>query len=266
MMTETSAPGGTRIHPTSFVEKGAQLGAGVEVGPFCTVSAGARIGDRTRLISHVVIAGEITLGPDNVVHPFAALGGEPQDLTYKQEPTRVVIGSRNTLREGVTIHRGTAKDRGETTIGDQNYIMAYSHVAHDCVLGNQILMANQTALAGHVQIGDHAVIGGLSAIVQKCRVGAYAFLGGMTIMRRDLPPFMAAKEFSQVSGPNLVGLRRKGIADTDVRVISELYKIFYLGNLKVEKAIEEIETRFASNVYAKSFVEFLKSSKAGVQR
>lgn len=256
----------TFVHPTSFVEAGAELGEGVWIGPFCTVSAQARLGPRTRLISHVVISGRTYMGEDNVVHPFVALGGEPQDISHQSQGTSVIIGDRNVIREGVTVHRGTERDRQVTSIGHDNYLMAYCHVAHDCQLGHHILMANQTALAGHVSVGDHAVLGGLSAVVQKCRVGAYAFLGGLTIMRRDLPPFMAAKEFSQVSGPNLVGLRRKGVADVDVRIISDLYKIFYLGNHKVEKALEEIESRFPGNAYAGDFVAFVKSSKAGVQR
>jgi len=153
-----------------------------------------------------------------------------------------------------------------TTIGSDNFIMAYCHVAHDCVVGNFVQMANQTALAGHVEIQDHVVIGGLSAVVQKCRVGAYAFIGGATIMRRDLPPFMAAKEFSAVSGPNLVGLRRKKFADEEIRVISEVYKIFYLGHLKTDEAISAVRGRFPESQAAKTFIDFVQNTKVGVQR
>ncbi len=257
---------GVEIHPTALVEDGAELGAGVHVGPFCRVSAQARVGARTRLISHAVLDGHITLGEDNVVHPFAVLGGAPQDLSYKNEPTTVVIGDRNIFRESVTVSRGTARDKATTTIASDNFIMAYCHVAHDCVVGSHVIMANQVALAGHVEVGDYVVVGGLSAVVQKCRLGSYSFLGGSTIMRRDLPPFMAAKEFSSVSGPNAVGLRRRGLGAESLRVISDLYKIFYLGNLSLEKALSDIETRYADNAHAKLFLEFVRSSKAGVQR
>jgi UDP-N-acetylglucosamine acyltransferase len=257
---------GVTIHPSALVEDGAELGAGVEIGPFCRVSAKAKVGDRTKLISHVVLDGHITLGADNVVHPFAVLGGAPQDLSYKNEPTTVVIGDRNILRESVTVSRGTARDKARTMVGNDNFIMAYCHVAHDCVVGSQIIMANQCALAGHVEVGDYAVLGGLSAVVQKCRLGAYSFLGGSTIMRRDLPPFMAAKEFSSVSGPNAVGLRRKNLGAESLRVINDLYKIFYLGNLSLEKALSDIETKYPDNAHAKLFLDFVRSSKAGVQR
>jgi len=255
-----------RIHPTAIVEAGAELGAGVEVGAFCRVSAHARVGARTRLISHVVLDGMITLGEDNVVHPFAVLGGAPQDLGYKNEATTVLIGDRNIFRESVTVSRGTSRDKSVTKIGNDNFIMAYCHVAHDCVVGSNVIMANQVALAGHVEVGDYVVIGGLSAVVQKCRLGSYSFLGGSTIMRRDLPPFMAAKEFSSVSGPNAVGLRRRGLGADSLRVINDLYKIFYLGNLSLEKAISDIEEKYSNNEHAKLFIEFVRGSKAGVQR
>jgi len=258
--------GSARIHPTAIVEDGAELGTDVEVGPFCRISAQSKVGARTRLISHAVLDGHITLGEDNVVHPFAVLGGAPQDLSYKNEPTTVVIGDRNIFRESVTVSRGTARDKTTTRIGNDNFIMAYCHVAHDCIVGSNVIMANQVALAGHVEVGDFVVIGGLSAVVQKCRLGSYSFLGGSTIMRRDLPPFMAAKEFSSVSGPNAVGLRRRNLGADSLRVISDLYKIFYLGNLSLEKALSDIEVKYADNPHAKLFLEFVRSSKAGVQR
>ncbi|MEO5667617.1 MAG: acyl-ACP--UDP-N-acetylglucosamine O-acyltransferase [Bdellovibrionota bacterium] len=257
---------GVKIHPTAIVEDGAELGAGVEIGAFCRVSAQAKIGARTRLISHVVLDGIIALGEDNVVHPFAVLGGAPQDLSYKNEATTVMIGDRNIFRESVTVSRGTARDKTTTRIGNDNFIMAYCHVAHDCIVGNNVIMANQVALAGHVEVGDYVVIGGLSAVVQKCRLGSYSFLGGSTIMRRDLPPFMAAKEFSSVSGPNAVGLRRRNLGADSLRVINDLYKIFYLGNLSLEKALSDVEEKYPENSHAKLFLEFVRSSKAGVQR
>lgn len=254
------------IHPTALVEPGAELGVGVEVGPFCRVSAKARVGDRTRLISHVVLEGNITLGEANVIHPFAVLGGEPQDLSYKGEDTRVIIGDRNIFRESTTVSRGTARDKTVTTVGSDNYIMALCHIAHDCVVGSHVIMANQVALAGHVSVGDYVVIGGLSAVVQKVRLGSYSFLGASTIMRRDLPPFMAAKEFSSVSGPNVVGIRRRGFSADVMRVINDLYKTFYLSNLNLEKALAEIENKYPDQEQARLFLDFVRTSQAGVQR
>jgi UDP-N-acetylglucosamine acyltransferase len=254
------------IHSTSIVEDGAELADGVEIGPFCRVSAQAKVGAQTRLISHVVLEGDITLGEGNVLHPFCVLGGEPQDLSYKGEPTRVVIGNENIFRESCTVHRGTARDKALTTVGNKNYFMAYCHIAHDCVVGHHVIMANQCALAGHVEIGDFVVIGGLSAVVQKCRLGAHSFVGASTIIRRDLPPFMAAKEFSLVTGPNVVGLRRKGLGADVMRVINDLYKTFYLSNLSLDKAIAEIEEKHGQHEQARIFLDFVKSSKAGVQR
>jgi UDP-N-acetylglucosamine acyltransferase len=255
-----------KIHPTALVDAGAEIGNGVEIGPYCVVGPEARIGNRTKLLSHVVIMGRTRLGEENTLFPFVCIGAEPQDMSYKGEPTSVEIGDRNTFRESCSVHRGTARDRGVTKIGNDNFMMAYCHVAHDCLVGNQTQMANQSALAGHVVIEDGVVIGGLSAVVQKCRIGAQSFIGASAIMRRDLPPFMAAKEFSAVSGPNLVGLRRKKFADDEIRTISEVYKIFYLGHLKTEEALAAIEGRFPESPAAKCFVDFVRNTKVGVQR
>lgn len=256
----------TLIHPTALVEKGAELGKGVVVGPFCRISSTTKVGDNSKLISHVVLEGRISLGHSNVIHPFAVLGGEPQDLSYKGEDTQVIIGDRNIFRESTTVSRGTARDRALTIVGNDNFFMANCHIAHDCQVGSHIIMANQTALAGHVSVGDYVVLGGMSAVVQKVRLGSYSFLGGSTIMRRDLPPFMAAKEFSSVSGPNVVGIRRRGFGSEVMRVINDLYKIFYLSNLQFEKALLEIESKYPNQEQAKMFLEFVRSSNAGVQR
>ena len=256
----------TYIHPNALVESGVELGVGVHIGPFCTVAAGVHIGDRSKLISHVVVEGKTTIGPDNLFYPFCSVGAPPQDLTYGGEATRVVIAHGNVFREGVSIHRGTAKDRAETTIGHTNYIMAYSHVAHDCVLGNHIIIANQTALAGHVQIFDRVNIGGQSAITQRARIGELSFLGAGSIIRRDVPPYFCAKEFSQVTGPNLVGMKRAGMTEENIRVVIEVYKIIYLGNLTTEKALGEVKSRFPDSEIAARFVSFVGETKIGIQR
>ena len=254
------------IHPTAIVEDGAELGTDVVVGPFCRVSAGAEIGDRTKLISHAVIDGIVSMGSDNTVYPFAMLGGPPQDLSYQGEDTTVEIGDSNIFRESSTVHRGTAKDRGITKIGSSNYFMAYAHIAHDCIVHNHVLMANQAGLAGHSEVCNHVVIGGLSAVLQKCRMGEYSFLGASTVIRRDLPPFMAAKEFSTVSGPNLVGLRRNKFSTEDIRAIGDLYKIYYLSTENAQESLKKILAKYPDNKRVNAFVEFVKSSQVGVQR
>jgi len=254
------------IHPTAIVEPGAELAEGVYVGPFSTISGRAKIGPRSRLMSHVVVDGIVEIGEDNVFHPFCVIGGTPQDLGYKGEDTKVVLGNRNTFRESVTVHRGTPKDKAVTTVGDDNYIMAYCHLAHDATVGRHLVMANQVALAGHVTIGDYVTIGGLVGITQHVRIGDYSFIGAGGVMRKDLPPYMAAKDHSEVSGPNLVGLKRRGLAEEDIRVIREIYKTLYLGNLTTDRALQEITEKYPENVYARRFIEFARGSKIGLQR
>ncbi len=254
------------IHPTTIVEKGAEIDNDVFIGPFCTISAGARIGKGTRLQSHVVIDGLTQIGENNLFYPFCVIGAPPQDLSYANEPTRVLIGDRNVFRESCTIHRGTEKDRKVTTLGNDNYIMAFCHFAHDNLIGNNLIMANQTSLAGHVQVGNNAVIGGQVGITQHVRIGDYAFISAGTVLRKDLPPYLSAKEFSEVSGPNLVGMKRKGVSEENVRVACEIYKIMYLGNLTTEKALLQIEERYPNSDFCKKFTDFVRSSKVGIQR
>lgn len=255
-----------KIHPTALVEKGAEFADGVEIGPYCIVSAQTRLGKDTRLHSHVVTYGHFETGSNNEFYPFCVMGAPPQDFSYKGEPTSVVIGNHNIFRESCTVHRGTPKDRGVTRIGDHNFIMAFCHFAHDNLVGNHVIMANQAACSGHVTVGDHVVIGGQSGVAQWCRLGDYSFVGGVSAIRRDLPPYMCAKEFSQVSGPNLVGLKRNGVGEESVRMASEMYKILYLRNLRTEKAVEEIEERYKGHPFAQKFVSFIKETKVGIQR
>jgi UDP-N-acetylglucosamine acyltransferase len=256
----------TEIHPTALVQSGAELDTGVFVGPYCVVGPKVKIGKGSRLESHVVLDGDLILGEGNLVSPFCAFGGPPQDLSYKGEPTALRIGHRNVFREGVSIHRGTMKDKGLTLVGNDNYLMGYCHVAHDCVLADKIIMANQTALAGHVQVGNRVTIGGVTGITQFVRLGDFCFIGAGSVIRRDIPPFMCAKEFSQVTSPNLVGLKRSGMSEDKVRVASQIYKTLYLGNLTTEKALLEIESRFPNNDLAAQFVSFVRSTKIGIQR
>ncbi|HVJ66256.1 MAG TPA: acyl-ACP--UDP-N-acetylglucosamine O-acyltransferase [Bdellovibrionota bacterium] len=255
-----------KIHPTAIVEKGAELGAGVEIGPNCLVGPRAQIGDGTVLRSHVVVEGVTRIGARNTVYAFSSLGGAPQDTSYKGEETTVEIGDDNIFRESVTIHRGTVKGRQKTVVGSRNMLMVGCHVAHDCTVGSDNILANQVALAGHVDVEDFVVIGGIVGITQFCRVGAYSFMGAGTVLRRDLPPFMAAKDFSEVMGPNLVGLKRRGLTNQQIRTISELYKVFYKSGKTLAACISELEERFAGDSTAERFINFVKSSKVGIQR
>lgn len=254
------------IHPTAIVESGAELGVGVEVGPFCLIGPHANIGDDTILKSHVVVEGITKIGARNQIHAFAAIGGAPQDTSYKNEPTTVEVGDDNILRESVTIHRGTVKGRSQTVVGSRNMFMVGCHVAHDCIVGSDNIFANQVALAGHVDVEDFVVIGGIVGITQFCRVGAYSFLGAGAVLRRDLPPFMAAKDFSEVMGPNLVGLKRRGLTSDQIRTISELYKVFYKSGKTFAACVTELEERFGQDSTAERFINFVKSSKVGIQR
>jgi UDP-N-acetylglucosamine acyltransferase len=256
----------TVIHPTAIVDRGAELGVDVEIGPYCLVSSGTRLGDGTKLISHVSTMGRVWMGAQNKVYPFSVIGAPPQDLSYKNEDTEVVIGDRNHLRESVTVHRGTYKDRKVTTVGNDNYIMVGCHIAHDCIVGNSNIMANGTALAGHVQVGNFVNIGGQTGVVQKVRIGDLAFIGAGTILRKDLPPYLCAKGFSEVTGPNLVGMKRRGMSEENIRVACELYKIYYKGAQTAGKSLQEMEERFRGNEFAFEFIEFLRETKVGVQR
>ncbi len=255
-----------KIHPTAIVHKDAEIGEEVEIGPYCVISAQAKIGKKTILHSHVVIDGITTIGENNQIFPFSVIGGPPQDFSYKNEPTRVEIGNNNVFREGVSIHRGTMKDIGLTKLGNNNFVMAYCHFAHDSMVGDHLIMANQSATTGHGHIGNHVTIGGQSGLGPKVRVGDYAFIGGASAIRRDLPPYMCAKEFSQVTGPNIVGLKRNGMNEEEIRVACELYKIMYLGNLTTEKAVQEIEKRYEGHPVAKRFTDFIRGTRVGIQR
>jgi len=256
----------TVVHPTAIIENGALLGSDVYVGPYCTIAKGARIGNGTRLQSHVVIDGITEIGENNTFFPFCVIGAPPQDLSYKDEPTKTIIGNRNVFRESCTVHRGTTKDRLETRIGNDGYFMGFVHFAHDCLIGDRIIVANQTCFAGHVVVEDDVVISGQVGVGQWVRIGAYAFIAGGAAVRKDVAPYLCVKDFSDVSGPNLVGLRRQKVGAEDVRIASEIYKILYLGNLTTEKALGEIEARFGQAPFAKRFTDFVRQSKVGIQR
>ena len=213
------------VHPTAVVEAGATLAEGVVIGPFCHVGPKVTLGPGTELVSHVSIAGRTSLGAGNKVYPHAALGHPPQDLKYRGEDSTLVIGDHNVIREGVTIHLGTANDRGETLLGDHNLIMAGAHVGHDALIGSHVILANTVQLAGHVAIEDYVAVGGASAIHHFVTVGQHAYVGGMTRVVADVPPFMFVEGHpARVRGINQVGLRRRGFSREDESAIREAWR------------------------------------------
>ncbi|CAM3386651.1 acyl-ACP--UDP-N-acetylglucosamine O-acyltransferase [Halomonas lysinitropha] len=234
------------IHPTALIDPAACLADDVEVGPFTVIGPDVEIGPGSHIGPHVVLKGPTVLGARTRIFQFASVGEDCQDKKYAGEPTRLVMGDDNVVREGATLHRGTAQDRGETTIGSRNLIMAYVHVGHDCVIGNDCILANQVTLAGHVHLGDFVILGGLSAIHQFCHFGDHAMAGGGSIITKDTPAYvMINGNPAQVHGLNLVGLKRRGFSKEAIRALSEAYKLVYRQGLTTEQALSQIRERFA---------------------
>ena len=253
------------IHQTAIVDRGAEIAQDVEIGPYCIISNKVTIKSGTRLVSHVTVDGPTDIGENCAIHPFAALGGPPQDLTYQGEDTRCIIGSGNTIREYVTINRGT-KSSGSTVIGNNNFIMAYSHIAHDCRVGNNTIMANCATLAGHVHMDDFAIMGGLSAAHQFCRIGKFAFISGLTGVPKDVPPFMmAAGNRARLYGLNVVGLERKGFTKEEITMLKRAYRILFRSALPLEKSLKMIETELPGE-RVRELVDFIRSSERGICR
>jgi UDP-N-acetylglucosamine acyltransferase len=257
-----SAP---KIHPHAVVDPGARIADDAEIGPFCTVGADAKIGAGTRLISHVVIEGRVTLGEGNILHPFTAIGFYPQDFKFKGDPTEVVIGDRNIFRENCTIHRGTRHGGGVTRIGSDGFFMVGSHVAHDGQLGDHVLFANAGTLAGHVEVGDHAVVGAFSGVHQFCRVGPYAYVGGYSVVTRDALPYcLTVGNRARCYGINRVGLRRMGLNREVVEALDQATRgLFRPGPTRAE-ALAEVEARWGSVPEVKRVVDFVRGSRRGV--
>jgi UDP-N-acetylglucosamine acyltransferase len=255
------------IHATAIVHPEAVIGEGTRIGAFSVVDAKVRIGKNCFLREHTILRDYTTIGDNADIHPFAVIGGDPQHLRYKGEPTTVQIGDRVTIRESVTVHRGTPFGNGTTVIKDDVYLMAYCHVAHDCVIGEKAIFANAVQLAGHVTIGKSVVVGGLTGITQFCSVGDYAFIGANSVIRKDIPPYLAGKgaEF-QVQGVNSIGLERNGFSEDVIRNIKKFYKFFYVQKLTISQAIEKTAVELGGSKEADYFVSFLRQSKLGVVR
>ena len=259
------------IHPTALIAEGARLDPTVSVGPYAVIGADVAIGANTTIGAHCVIEGHTTLGQDNRVFQFASLGGAPQDKKYAGEPTRLVMGDRNTVREFCTFNTGTTQDDGITRIGDDNWIMAYVHIAHDCVVGNQTILANNATLAGHVQVGDYAIIGGLTGLHQYTQVGAHVMAGFASHISQDVPPFMMVDGNPlAVRGLNLEGLRRRGFSPERIAAIKQMHRLLYRQGLTLDAArsaiavLPEQHPQAAADIAA--MLDFLNTSARGIAR
>ena len=255
------------VHPTAIVASSAVLAGDVEIGPYSVIGEQVEIGSGTRIGSHVVVNGPTRIGRDNRIYHFASIGDDPQDKKYAGEPTRLTIGDRNTIREYCTISRGTVQDEGETVLGDDNWIMAYVHIAHDCRIGNQTIFANNATLGGHVHVGDWVIFAGFSGAHQFCRIGAHSFLGMYSGVNRDVPAYlMVAGQPAAPHGINSEGLKRRGFTPEQIRNIKNAYRLVYRKGLKLDAAMAEIETLVPTQPELRLFLESLASSERGITR
>lgn len=255
------------IHPTAIIHPKAQLDPSVEVGPYAIIGEHVRIGKGTRIASHVVIEGWTEIGEENRFYPFSSIGLEPQDLKFKDEKTRVTIGSHNIIREYITIHRGTGPGGGNTVIGDHSYLMAYVHVAHDCVVGNRVIMANAATLAGCITIGDDAILGGLVGVHQFVRIGSYAMIGGCSAVAQDVPPFVSvAGNHAKLYGLNSVGLKRHGFSREQIQTLKGVYKLLFRSGLAQREAIKQARQKWDGIMEVEHFLSFIEASQRGVCR
>ncbi|MEW5980933.1 MAG: acyl-ACP--UDP-N-acetylglucosamine O-acyltransferase [Acidobacteriota bacterium] len=254
------------VHPTAVVHPGAVIGEGTVVGPYASIGAHVRIGRNCRIGASCVVDGWTDIGDDNTLYPMGSFGLNPQDLKFRGEATRLVIGRGNTFREFVTIHRGTKGGGGVTRIGDRNYLMAYSHVAHDCVIGNEVLFAQAGTLGGHVLVDDFATVGAFSGVHQFCRVGRHAFIGGYSVCTKDVPPFSKTVGNRAANfGPNTIGLIRRGLSAETTRKIRQAYRYLLVSKLNTTRALERIEGDAAIGCpEVRELVEFIRTSKRGV--
>jgi UDP-N-acetylglucosamine acyltransferase len=254
----------TNIHPTAVVAPGAQLGTDVEIGPHCVISENAIIGDRTRLGPQVVINGHTTLGKENVIHGLASLGGAPQDFSYRGEETRLEIGARNTVREFVTINRGTIKGGGVTRIADDCLLMACCHVAHDCEIESGVILSNNVLLAGHVRVCERANISGSSAAQHFVTIGKFAYVGGLTRMAQDVPPYMILEGHpSRVRGVNVIGLRRGEIGEDEIRILRDAYKAIWRSEGLRREIFVELEQRHPNSPSLAQLLSDMRETEAG---
>jgi UDP-N-acetylglucosamine acyltransferase len=256
------------IHPTAVIDSGAEIAEGVEIGPYSVIENGVSIGEGTRVGPHVVIREGTHIGKRCQIFQFASIGEAPQAFFYRGEKTSLFIGDQNIIREFVTLHRGTIKGGGKTVIGNDNFFMAYSHVAHDCQIGNQVVMANGATLGGHIVIEDRAVIGGMVAIHQFCQVGAYAIIGGLTGVLMDIPPYTKAQgDRAKLFGLNTIGLKRANFSEETLKALKKAYRIIFRSNLTLEKAMTKLrEDEISQKPEVQHLIQFIQRSKRGISR
>lgn len=250
----------TTIHPTAIVEDGARIAAGVRIGPFSLVGADVSLGEGVSLASHVVVTGRTAIGARTRIFPFASIGHQPQDLKYKGEPSTLEIGTDCLIREGVTINPGTEGGGMRTTVGNACAFLANSHVGHDCHVGNNVILSNNVMLAGHVTVGDFAILGGGAAVIQFARVGAHAFLGGMSGLEQDLIPYgMALGNRAYLSGLNIVGLQRRGFSRTQIHDLRRAYRLLFAAEGTLLERVADVAEEFQDNPIVMEIVEFIKA-------
>jgi len=257
----------TRIHSTALIHPKARIDVDVEIGPYSVIGEHVQLHRGVQVASHVVIEGWTEIGEGCRIFQFASIGSVPQDLKFKGEKSHVMIGQKNTIREYVTVHRGTEPGGGVTKIGDHNLLMAYVHVAHDCQIGSHVILANAATLAGHITVQDHAVIGGLTGLHQFVRIGRHAIIGGASAVPQDVPPFVSAVgNRAKLYGLNTVGLKRHGFSDEQMALLKSAYKIMFRSKLSMKEAVEKIRTELAESPEAQELATFIETSERGVCR
>ncbi len=255
-----------KIHKTAIVASDAKLADGVEIGPFCIVGSRVKIGKNTKLSSHIVIE-ETEIGKECTVYPFTSIGLPPQDLRYKGEKTKVKIGDNNIIREYITIHRASIDGNKVTKIGSNNFLMAYAHIAHDCDVGNHVIMANATTLAGHCVVEDFAFIGGLVAVHQFTRIGAYSMIGGFSAITQDVPPYTTASgERAKLYGLNAVGLKRRNFDEASIGALKKAYMTIFRSKLTLKEALKKINAQGKKTPEVQQFIEFIEKNTRGICR
>jgi UDP-N-acetylglucosamine acyltransferase len=254
-----------KIHPTAIIHPGAALHSSVEVGPYCIIGPNVKVDEGTRFLSHVVVDGWTTIGKNNEFFQFGSIGAIPQDLKYKGERTELMIGDHNVFRESVTLNLGTTQGIGKTEVGNHNLLMAYVHLGHDVVIGNHAIIANSANLAGHVTVEDYANVGGMTGVIQFIRIGAYSYIGGCSVIDRDVTPFtvVVGARPVELKGANIIGLRRRGFKNETISAINESLKLWKRPDALKEQCLLEIESQFGEIPEIQRLVQFIRKSESG---